>query len=146
MKYFQPMQRLQPLDDLSQSTANLYEYAPNGILREVGTCLLLLLYLLEEVAIVHVLHHYAQVVRFNEGLFEGDDVLTSHGCKDAYFGECVLLLFFGEGHHAYFLECVLLTVGKPANDIDAGVCTFPCVSSGVPNFERIWKFFSAIGK
>lgn len=118
--------------------------APDGVFWKAGSSLFVLFDLLEEVSVVHILHHDAKVVGFNESFLEGNDVLVLHGSEDAHLRQCILLLFVGEGLHLHLLQCILLSVSESLRYVYARVGSFTCVSCCLPSFDRIWKFLRVI--
>lgn len=115
------MKCVQAFDNLGQFETYLDEDIPDGLFWEEGALLCVLLNLLEEVAIVHVLHDDAQVVGFVEGLLKTNDMRVLHRGKYADFSECILLFLLGQRPDLDLLERILLTVGQPLHDVDTGI-------------------------
>ncbi len=88
------MEDLQIVESL-QAADHLDQYPPDLILLEVRLVLLVVHYLLVEIAIVRVVHDDAQVLfLLDEGLFVSHDVRVGNGGKDSDLVESILTLLY----------------------------------------------------
>lgn len=113
MQYFTVVQSL-------QASNNLNEDVPDLLLLDVGLSFLVTANLLEDVAIVSILHDEAQAGAglVNESLFVCDDVRLENTCQDAHLVQGVFLFFLRQVKHLNLLEYIDCLVLRAAYLID----------------------------
>lgn len=110
------VQRLQPLQ-------NLRQIDPDGVFLEIGPLLLMILYFLEQISTVHVLHDNVKAVIFDECLLVGNYVVILHGRQDPDLGQRVTFLHIAEIEELHLFQGVLLGIGESLHSVDGGVCS-----------------------
>lgn len=108
-----------------EASNNLDEDVPDLLLFDVGLSFLVTANLLEDVAIVSVLHDEAQAGAgfVDESFLIGDHILLRDTRQDAHLVQGIFLLFLGQVKHLNLLQCVDCLVLLAAHLVDLRVGT-----------------------
>ena len=124
-----------------EATEDLYEHVPDLPLREKLLALLVPHYLLEEVAVVRVLHDNAESVErgVDEDLLVGDDVMVLDAGQDTHLIDCICPLFVVELVDLNLLEGIRSIVGLALHMVDARVGPFTELLDDLKVGESGWR-------